>query len=107
MSSCSEQPGNEPPSVRWHDMVKFVRQLGHDIRNNLNAVELQAAYLAELAEEAEMKNEVQRLRGMVSEVGVNLQRLSSALSQLNPILISYRAADFVDDLTHKAAQELP
>src|SRR5437870_530629 len=62
MSSSSEQPGNEPPSVRWHDMVKFVRQLSHDIRNNLNAVELQSAYLAELAEETEMKNEIQRLR---------------------------------------------
>src|SRR5437016_12193139 len=98
MSTPSQRPESEMPSVSWPDMVKFVRQLGHDIRNNLNAVELQAAYLAELAEEAEMKNEVQRLRGMVSEVGVNLQRLSSALSQINPILISYRAADFVDDL---------
>src|SRR6267143_314783 len=41
------QPGKtDSLVVSWPDMVKFVRQLSHDIRNNLNAVELQSAYLA-------------------------------------------------------------
>ena len=31
------------------DVVKFLRQLGHDLRNHLNAAELQSAYVAELA----------------------------------------------------------
>src|SRR5258707_15327775 len=106
MSSSSEQPGNEPPSVRWHDMVKFVRQLSHDIRNNLNAVELQSAYLAELAE-GEMKGEVQRLREMTSQIGTSLQRLTAGLSQANPNLIPYPAADFVEDLKQKLAKEFP
>jgi signal transduction histidine kinase len=105
MSSSSEQPGNEPPSVRWHDMVKFVRQLSHDIRNNLNAVELQSAYLAELAEETEMKNEIQRLREMVSEVGANLQRLTAGLSHVSRTPISYPAADFIEDLKQKLAKD--
>src|SRR5207248_9533112 len=107
MSSSSEQPGNEPPSVRWHDMVKFVRQLSHDIRNNLNAVELQSAYLAELAEEGEMKNEIQRMREMISQIGTSLQRLTAGLSQTEPSLISYSAADFVEDLKQKLAKEFP
>jgi K+-sensing histidine kinase KdpD len=88
-------------------MVKFVRQLSHDIRNNLNAVELQSAYLAELAEESEMKTEVQRLRAMVSEIGVALQRLTAGLSQANPNLIPYPAGDFVEDLKQKLAKEFP
>src|SRR5213594_847947 len=96
--SSSKQPPDKSPSVAWPDMVKFVRQLSHDIRNNLNAVELQSAYLAELAEEGEMKSEIQRLRQMVSEVGANLQRLTTGLSQTNPNLIAYPAADFVEDL---------
>ena len=104
MSPAEEQAS---PSVPWPDMVKFVRQLGHDIRNNLNAVELQSAYLAELAEQAELKGEVQRLREMVSEIGVSLQKLSAALSQTNPNLIAYRAADFVEDLKQKVAKEFP
>ena len=104
MSPNEEQ---QSPSVSWPDMVKFVRQLGHDIRNNLNAVELQSAYLAELAEQAELKGEVQRLREMVSEIGTSLQQVSAALSQTNPNFISYPAADFVEDLKQKVAKEFP
>ena len=88
-------------------MVKFVRQLSHDIRNNLNAVELQSAYLAELAQDPELKNEIQRLREMTSGIGVNLQRLTAGLSQVNPNPMSYSAADFIEDLKQKVAKELP
>src|SRR2546428_1510519 len=105
MSTSSQPPENDGPNVSWPDMVKFVRQLGHDIRNNLNAVELQSAYLAELAEETEMKNEIQRLREMISEVGRNLQGLTSGLSQINPTPISYPAADFIEDLKQKLAKD--
>src|SRR6266704_478118 len=105
MPSSKDQPATETPNVSWPDMVSFVRQLSHDIRNNLNAVELQSAYLAELTEEAEIKNEIQRLREMISEIGISLQRLTTSLSQANPNLISYRAADFVDDLKHKVEKD--
>lgn len=107
MSRPTERPENDSPGVPWPDMVTFVRQLSHDIRNNLNAVELQSAYLAELAEEGEMKSEIQRLRQMVSEVGANLQRLTAGLSQTNPNLIAYPAADFVEDLKQKLTKEFP
>ena len=107
MPRSNDQPASETPSVSWPDMVKFVRQLSHDIRNNLNAVELQSAYLAELTEDAELKNEIRRLREMVSEVGTNLQRLTAGLSQVNPTPISYSAADFIEDLEQKVAKELP
>jgi light-regulated signal transduction histidine kinase (bacteriophytochrome) len=102
-----EESRNEPPNVAWPDVVKFIRQLGHDIRNNLNAVELQSAYLAELADEHELKGEVQRLREMVSELGSGLQKLSAALSQTTPTLIEYDAADFVEDLKQKLAKDFP
>src|SRR2546423_9819027 len=107
MSRPSQRPGNDPTGVPWPDMVKFVRQLGHDIRNNLNAVELQSAYLAELAAEGEIKNEIQRLREMISQIGISLQRLTAGLSQANPNLISYPAADFVEDLKQKLAKDFP
>jgi K+-sensing histidine kinase KdpD len=105
--SSSKQPPDNSPGVPWPDMVKFVRQLSHDIRNNLNAVELQSAFLAELAEEGEMKNEVQRLREMISQIGISLQRLTAGLSQANPNLIPYPAADFVEDLKQKLEKEYP
>src|SRR3954471_14607613 len=49
-------------------IVNFLRQLSHDLRNQLNAAELQSAYLKEIASEGEIKEEVQRLRGMLGEM---------------------------------------
>jgi K+-sensing histidine kinase KdpD len=96
---------SEEPSVAWPDMVKFVRQLSHDIRNHLNAVELQSSYLGELVEDDEIKNEIKRLRQMISEIGTSLQRLTAGLAQNNPNMIPYRAVDFVEDLQQKIANE--
>lgn len=102
-----DQRRTDSPNVPWPDIVKFIRQLGHDIRNNLNAVELQSAYLAELANEVEMKDEVKRLREMVSEIGAGLQRLSAALAQTSPTVISYSATDFVEDVKQKLSKDFP
>jgi len=102
-----EEPRTDSPNVPWPDIVKFIRQLGHDIRNNLNAVELQSAYLAELAEQMELKGEVKRLREMVSEIGKGLQQLSAAIGRTGQTLISYPAADFVEDLRQKLTKNSP
>jgi K+-sensing histidine kinase KdpD len=104
--SSSAQP-DDSVTITWPELVRFVRQLGHDIRNTLNAAELQSAYLAELANTDELKNEVQRLRAMISETGVSLQRLSAAFAQINPTKISYSAGDFMDDLKKKVASQFP
>ena len=103
----AEKSPNDSPDIPWPDVVKFIRQLGHDIRNNLNAVELQSAYLAELATEGELKDEVKRLREMVSTIGTALQKLSASLGQTSPSPISYPAADFVEDVKQKLAKDFP
>ena len=87
--------------------MRFVRQLSHDLRNHLNAIELQSTFLAELAQDGELKPEVQRLREMTYEIGVTLQKLTGAMSEANPRLMSYRAADFVDDLREKLEADRP
>lgn len=89
------------------DVVRFVRQLGHDLRNHLNAAELQSAYLAEIAEDPELKEEIKRLRAMISEMGASLQRVTSALSAARLTLMPYAAADFVEDLREKLAADYP
>jgi K+-sensing histidine kinase KdpD len=89
------------------DVVKFVRQLAHDVRNHLNAAELQSAYLAEIAEDAESKEEIQRLRKMISEIGANLQSVTTALSTPKLTEMAYSAADLIDDLRQKLAGDYP
>ena len=88
-------------NVAWRDVVRFIRQLSHDLRNHLNAIELQSAYISELEREDELKSEIKRLRGMVSGLTSALQSLSKAVSDVKPSLILYRAADLAEDLRKK------
>jgi K+-sensing histidine kinase KdpD len=88
-------------NVTWSDVVCFIRQLSHDLRNHLNAIELQSAYISELESDEELKNEIKRLREMVSGMTSTLQILSKAVSEVKPTLISYPAADFMEDLRAK------
>src|ERR1700736_3220360 len=88
-------------------MVKFVRQLAHDLRNHLNAAELQSAYLIEIAENSEIRDEIKRLRGMISQVGVTLQELTSALGQPRLTEMPYAAKDLIEDLQQELAADYP
>lgn len=109
MSAAAEPNSTPNPDIQisMPDVVKFVRQLGHDLRNHLNAAELQSAYIAEIAGDPELKDEIKRLRAMISEVGTNLQRVISALSAARLTLMPYGAADFVEDLRQKLATDYP
>jgi len=94
-------------SVPWIDIVRFVRQLSHDLRNHLNAAELQSAFINELAQDTELKTEIKRLRQMISELGTILQMLSGQLGQVKTDMMPYRAADLVEDLRQKIAKNFP
>src|SRR2546428_8075957 len=84
-------------NVPWENFVKFVRQLSHDLRNQLNAAELQSALIAELTNDAELKSEIRRLRELVSQLGATLQSLSASVPEPQPTALSYAAKDFVPD----------
>jgi K+-sensing histidine kinase KdpD len=103
----SNSTPNQDIQVPMPDVVKFVRQLSHDLRNHLNAAELQAAYIAEIAEDSEVKEEIKRLRGMISEVGTSLQRVTSNLGAARLTLMPYIAADLLDDLRQRLAADYP
>jgi K+-sensing histidine kinase KdpD len=93
--------------VTMPEVVKFVRQLAHDLRNHLNAAELQSAYLMEIAENTELRDEIKRLRSMIAQVGTNLQELTGALSQPRLTEMPYAAKDFIEDLQQKLATAYP
>ncbi len=93
--------------VQWSDVVRFVRQLSHDLRNHLNAVELQSAFLNELAQDAEQKGEIQRLRGMIAELGGALQKVGASIAPVKLTEMPYKASEFVEDLQQKLAKEFP
>ena len=88
----------DPLNVPWSDTVRFVRQLSHDLRNDLNAIELQSAYIGELMQDQELASEIKRLREVVSGLNSRLQRLSRAVGDVAPNPIPYRATEFVTDM---------
>ena len=83
-SNCKVMAGNSSEAttdsltVPWSDTVRFVRQLSHDLRNDLNAIELQSAYIGELTQDQELTSEIKRLREVVSGLNSTLQLLSSS-----------------------------
>jgi K+-sensing histidine kinase KdpD len=95
------------PQVSMPNVVRFVRQLSHDLRNSLNAAELQAAYVSEIANDAEVKTELKRLREMVSELGGALQKLTASLGDVRMMAMEYGAADFVEDTRQKFTTQFP
>jgi K+-sensing histidine kinase KdpD len=96
-----------PMSVPWGDMVRFVRQLSHDLRNDLNAIELQSAYIGELTQDQELTGEIKRLREVVSGMNSTLQLLSRAVGEIKPNLVAYPAGEFVTDMRTQIERSFP
>src|SRR5437762_4231249 len=107
MADQSVENGKDSQSVPWSDAICFIAQLSHDLRNDLNAIELQSAYIEELGKSEEVKNEIKRLREIVSRLASTLQRLSRAVGEVKPNLIPYPASDFMQDLRGKMDHDFP
>ncbi len=101
MAKPSFEDRTDSLNLAWSDVARFIRQLSHDLRNHLNAIELQSVYISELEREDELKSEIRRLREMISGLTSALQSLSKAVSGVKPNLMPYRAADLAEDLRKK------
>ena len=97
----------ETPDVAWKDVVRFIRQISHDLRNHLNVVELQIAYLAELQKDPEAQAEVKRLREMTFEMSGLLEKLTASLGQNQLQTMPYKVSEFLEDLQNKIEAEFP
>jgi K+-sensing histidine kinase KdpD len=98
MTGKASETRTDSLTVPWSDTVRFVRQLSHDLRNDLNAIELQSAYIGELTQDQELTNEIKRLREVVSGLNSTLQLLSRAVGEVAPNLIAYPVAEFLADM---------
>ena len=74
-------------------MAAFVRQLGHDIRNDLNALSLEAALLKELVADPEAVTSASRIQTQLRDIANRLKDLSGryalpAAAQPSPISVA-------------------
>ncbi len=73
----------------------------HDIRNGLNALELQLTFLGEISDDPEAKAEVKRMRGSVAEITRQLQAVRTSTGAPSPHPFTYPSADFVEDVRER------
>ncbi len=88
-------------------MEGFVGQLAHDIRNGLNALELQLTYLREISTDPEAVDEIKGLRNTLTNVTRQLQSLRVATGVVSPYVLEYPATDFFDDLQQRFVKQHP
>src|SRR5262245_8807166 len=107
MADKSSEAAMDSLTVPWSDTVRFIRQLSHDLRNGLNAIELQSAYIGELTQDQELTGETKRLREIVSGLNSTLQLLSRAVGEVTPNLVTYPADEFLTDMRTQIERSFP
>jgi two-component system sensor histidine kinase RegB len=70
--------------VPFSRMAQFLRLLAHDVRNDLNAVDLLTAYIRDLAAEPGVRGELDQLRTAIRYGSERMQRLSRAFQNPEP-----------------------
>ncbi|MEA3189049.1 MAG: hypothetical protein QOD99_2879 [Chthoniobacter sp.] len=99
-------PAPDTRAVPIPRISHFVRQVAHDVRNGLNAIDLEATFIAEIADDAEVVAEAKKLRAIVGGVAKNLQTLAAKFSEprMNAILLGAR--DFAEAFRERGTQRL-
>src|SRR5262245_14958242 len=107
MPESSPDGSAENVNVPFDRVAGMVRHLTHDIRNGLNTLDLQAAFLQELVAGTEAIPEVKRFRAMISNTAKGLQGFSSSfwLAETHPV--TYSAKIFMEDFRSRLASALP
>jgi len=72
------------PDVAWVRVGGFVRQHTHDLRNELNGLDLEAALLADIVTDPEARASVDRMRVEIRKIAANLRTLSTRFAEVRP-----------------------
>src|SRR3954463_6318450 len=104
---ASPHSASETLQIPYPRIAAFVRQVTHDVRNNLNSLDLQAAYATELITDPEAAAEVKRLRAIIQTSAKQLQALSANFQSNTPHLVPYQASILVEDLRERLGKTFP
>jgi K+-sensing histidine kinase KdpD len=97
----------EALQIPFSRVATFVRQVTHDVRNNLNSLDLQAAYASELITDPEAAAEVRRIRQIVQTSARQLQALSANFQPSTPHFVTYQASILIEDLRDRLTKTFP
>jgi K+-sensing histidine kinase KdpD len=96
-----------PVPIPWERVERFVGQLTHDVRNGLNALELQLTYLGEICADPEAAQEVKHLRRSLLDVTRQLQAVKTLTGPVTPHPMDYPATELFEDLRERFERQHP
>lgn len=99
-------PPNEV-TIPLERVGKFIRQLTHDVRNGLSAIDLETAFITEIATDEEVLTELHKLREMISDTAKMLRRVSQYFHPVAVHSIPWPAATVLQEICKAAETEFP
>jgi hypothetical protein len=81
------------PDLSFPRLAQFIRQHTHDLRNELNGLELEATLLAELAPGEEAAESVARIRQQIRRFAADVHRLAAKFIGPKPTCALYTARE--------------
>jgi signal transduction histidine kinase len=69
----------------WSRVAAFVRQHTHDVRNDLNSLDLESSLLSDIVTDDEAKESISRMRRQIRQCATKLKALSAKFSDPRPI----------------------
>lgn len=98
----------EPIVVPFEGVAAFNRKLIHDIRNGLNAIDLQLASMMELdsGSDSALREDLQLARRLLHNEARRLVEIATQFRNPSPQIIGYHAADLVEDMRARIARGL-
>ena len=105
MSNTPASPFENASPVPLPRLVSFVRLVTHEVRTGLNAIDLQAAFIAEIAGDGEVADEMGKLRKMVTRVTHDMQELSGRFGEMRPVVMQFPVQEFLQGLKEAVEEE--
>lgn len=99
-----------PPEIApvpFDRVSRLIRQLTHDVRNGLSAVDLEAAFIAELVDDPEASDELRKLRAMVANSARMLRDLSQNFQEVRLHRMPWAASIFFGELESRLFKQFP
>lgn len=99
--------GEGAQEVPLHRVEMFLRQLAHDVRNDLNAMDLLISYAEDAGASALAAQTLDQLHGAVRYGSKRIQRLARAFQSPVPDCIPYPVDLLFEDLRDRIGMERP
>lgn len=107
--NCEQPSSEELPAIEipLERVAKFMRQISHDVRNNLGSMDLQAAYVTELVTDSDITAELRKMRGMISSTAKALQNISRSFQFPKPQPLTLSARILLEDFCERMTRQHP